>query len=144
MGLITPAMKEGKEGIQITEFGLEVSKFLNMARQYPTSMLEEIIKEYDELVKSYKKDRQYEDNNYSAGTFPFCSFENPEAEEQYYAGKFRALGFVMDLFKVDIEAIKQEWYNEAVLKNNGKIHETSCECPYCKRLGMSSKKEEDF
>lgn len=144
MGLITPAMENGKEGIQITEFGLGVSKFLNLARQYPTSMLEEILKEYDQTVKNFKSDRQYEDNNYSAGTYPFCSFENPEAEEQWYAGKFQALKFIMDLFKVDIEAIKQEWYDKAVSENNGKIHETTCECDYCKMVRNDFKKGRGF
>jgi hypothetical protein len=95
VGLIEPIMNNGKEAIQITEFGLQISKFLNMAREYPTDILKEILKEFEETKQISETEN-------------FLIYDNPELHKTYYEAKLITLRFVLDLFKVDVEAIENE------------------------------------
>jgi hypothetical protein len=97
--LIKPKIIKGNPAFQITDFGIDVSVFLNLTRNYPFTALEKIIKQLDKTEKSLEKLKtQIENMTYEGDS---------EHALGYYKGKISAYNDVLDEFPDEVKEIRK-------------------------------------
>jgi glycerol-3-phosphate O-acyltransferase len=113
-GLIETSIIDQKQSVKLTPFGYEVSVFLNFARNYPTEIIKEIIRERDETLAKQKCEQVY---SHAGENGEYDGFDEPLAEDHYYEGKLNAFRIVLDLLKNEEEDILEEQKAENEMKN---------------------------